>query len=144
ARRVRRSCQPLWQGCHRTDGAPHARRVGGNHERSREIYGPLGWRLNETEKMWRAPDGTTLHRVVAASVQGLLALIERLSSHRASPSSVRHSEVPVPEQVPSPRKIGEVKPLHATLARRALLIATACGRPSCAICNGRRSSWPPA
>src|SRR5262245_1847036 len=23
-------------------------------------------------------------------------------------------------------------------------IATACGRPSCAICNGRRSSWPPA
>src|SRR4029077_18789744 len=26
-------------------------------ERSREIYGPLGWKLNETEKMWRAPDG---------------------------------------------------------------------------------------
>ena len=25
-------------------------------ERSREIYGPLGWKLNETEKMWRAPD----------------------------------------------------------------------------------------
>ena len=24
-------------------------------ERSREIYGPLGWKLNETEKMWRAP-----------------------------------------------------------------------------------------
>src|SRR4249919_2965238 len=23
-------------------------------ERSREIYGPLGWKLNETEKMWRA------------------------------------------------------------------------------------------
>jgi site-specific recombinase XerD len=23
-------------------------------------------------------------------------------------------------------------------------IATACGRPSCAICNGRRLSWPPA
>ena len=22
--------------------------------------------------------------------------------------------------------------------------ATACGRPSCAICNGRRLSWPPA
>src|SRR5262245_27452193 len=22
-------------------------------ERSREIYGPLGWQLNETEKMWR-------------------------------------------------------------------------------------------
>src|SRR5262249_5551652 len=24
-------------------------------ERSREIYGPLGWKLNDTEKMWRAP-----------------------------------------------------------------------------------------
>src|SRR4029077_6847677 len=30
-------------------------------ERSREIYGPLGWKLNETEKMWRAPDGARLH-----------------------------------------------------------------------------------
>src|SRR5262245_22651472 len=29
-------------------------------ERSREIYGPLGWQLNETEKMWRAPDGARL------------------------------------------------------------------------------------
>jgi hypothetical protein len=29
-------------------------------ERSREIYGPLGWKLNETEKMWRAPDGARL------------------------------------------------------------------------------------
>src|SRR5262245_32655510 len=29
-------------------------------ERSREIYGPLGWTLNETEKMWRAPDGGRL------------------------------------------------------------------------------------
>src|SRR5215510_6377407 len=29
-------------------------------ERSREIYGPLGWTLNETEKMWRAPDGARL------------------------------------------------------------------------------------
>jgi hypothetical protein len=28
-------------------------------ERSREIYGPLGWKLNET-KMWRAPDGARL------------------------------------------------------------------------------------
>jgi hypothetical protein len=27
---VRRSCQPLWQGCHRPDGAP-SRRAGGNH-----------------------------------------------------------------------------------------------------------------
>jgi hypothetical protein len=26
----------------------------------REIYGPLGWTLNETEKMWRAPDGARL------------------------------------------------------------------------------------
>src|SRR5262249_26819397 len=31
AGRVRRSCQPLWQGCHRPDGASHARRAGGNH-----------------------------------------------------------------------------------------------------------------
>src|SRR5262245_13951130 len=29
-------------------------------ERSRDIYGPLGWNLNETEKMWRAPDGARL------------------------------------------------------------------------------------
>jgi hypothetical protein len=29
-------------------------------ERSREIYGPLGWKLNDTEKMWRAPDGARL------------------------------------------------------------------------------------
>src|SRR5262245_49427377 len=29
-------------------------------ERSREVYGPLGWTLNETEKMWRAPDGARL------------------------------------------------------------------------------------
>ena len=29
-------------------------------ERSRAIYGPLGWQLNETEKMWRAPDGARL------------------------------------------------------------------------------------
>src|SRR5262245_12385005 len=29
-------------------------------ERSRELYGPLGWTLNETEKMWRAPDGARL------------------------------------------------------------------------------------
>ena len=29
-------------------------------ERSREIYGPLGWQLNDTEKMWRAPDGARL------------------------------------------------------------------------------------
>jgi hypothetical protein len=29
-------------------------------ERSREIYAPLGWMLNETEKMWRAPDGARL------------------------------------------------------------------------------------
>src|SRR5215475_10987357 len=29
-------------------------------ERSREIYGPLKWEFNETEKMWRAPDGARL------------------------------------------------------------------------------------
>src|SRR6476469_4964522 len=29
-------------------------------ERSRDIYGPLGWKLNETERMWRAPDGARL------------------------------------------------------------------------------------
>ena len=29
-------------------------------ERSRAIYGPLGWQLNESEKMWRAPDGARL------------------------------------------------------------------------------------
>src|SRR5215510_4395753 len=29
-------------------------------ERSREIYSPLGWKLNETDKMWRAPDGARL------------------------------------------------------------------------------------
>src|SRR5262249_4160062 len=29
-------------------------------ERSRDIYGPLGWKLNDTEKMWRAPDGARL------------------------------------------------------------------------------------
>ena len=29
-------------------------------ERSRAIYGPLKWEFNETEKMWRAPDGARL------------------------------------------------------------------------------------
>lgn len=29
-------------------------------ERSREIYGPLGWKLHEQDKMWRAPDGARL------------------------------------------------------------------------------------
>ncbi len=29
-------------------------------ERSRAIYGPLRWEFNETEKMWRAPDGARL------------------------------------------------------------------------------------
>ena len=29
-------------------------------ERSRAIYGPLKWDFNETEKMWRAPDGARL------------------------------------------------------------------------------------
>jgi Terminase large subunit, T4likevirus-type, N-terminal len=29
-------------------------------ERSRVIYTPLGWELNETEKMWRAPNGARL------------------------------------------------------------------------------------
>ena len=29
-------------------------------ERSRAIYGPLEWEFNETEKMWRAPDGARL------------------------------------------------------------------------------------
>jgi hypothetical protein len=29
-------------------------------ERSRAIYGPLGWTYHESEKMWRAPDGARL------------------------------------------------------------------------------------
>ena len=29
-------------------------------ERSRVLYGPLGWRYNEQDKMWRAPDGARL------------------------------------------------------------------------------------
>jgi hypothetical protein len=29
-------------------------------ERSRAIYSPLGWKYNETEKMWRAPNGARL------------------------------------------------------------------------------------
>lgn len=29
-------------------------------ERSRAIYGPLGWRYNEQDKLWRAPDGARL------------------------------------------------------------------------------------
>lgn len=29
-------------------------------ERSKSIYGPLGWTFNETDKMWRAPDGARL------------------------------------------------------------------------------------
>jgi len=29
-------------------------------ERSRQIYGPLGWKFQEQEKMWRGPDGARL------------------------------------------------------------------------------------
>src|SRR5262249_12015513 len=29
-------------------------------ERSKQIYGPLGWHFNETDKMWRAPNGARL------------------------------------------------------------------------------------
>jgi hypothetical protein len=29
-------------------------------ERSRQIYGPLGWTFHEQDKMWRAPDGARL------------------------------------------------------------------------------------
>jgi hypothetical protein len=29
-------------------------------ERSRKIYGPLGWKFHEQDKMWRAPDGARL------------------------------------------------------------------------------------
>lgn len=29
-------------------------------ERSRALYGPLGWKYNDTEKLWRAPDGARL------------------------------------------------------------------------------------
>lgn len=29
-------------------------------ERSRQIYGPLGWQYHEQDKMWRAPDGARL------------------------------------------------------------------------------------
>ena len=29
-------------------------------ERSRQIYGPLGWTFNETDKMWRAPNGARI------------------------------------------------------------------------------------
>src|SRR3954447_26100772 len=29
-------------------------------ERSRQIYGPLGWTFNEEGKIWRAPDGARL------------------------------------------------------------------------------------
>ena len=29
-------------------------------ERSKQIYGPLGWTFHEQDKMWRAPDGARL------------------------------------------------------------------------------------
>lgn len=29
-------------------------------ERSRALYGPLGWKFNDTDKLWRAPDGARL------------------------------------------------------------------------------------
>src|SRR6476620_3479109 len=68
-------------------------------ERSREIYGPLGWKLNETEKMWRAPDGARLR----------FAYLERDADARHVPGPQLHASLCRGDrEFPEPRPSDEV------------------------------------